>query len=146
MAEWQLRFRNKDFAGQNGVYGSHDYTVALEDMADWPFSPELLDSSVQLVTDGGKLFVYNKYSKVAIGLQFNDVSQACLATLGSLYTDRIDFLFFEDVNNALSYHFLPAGTGTCHLVEQGIKVAQTLPGLYSFGFNFMEVNGRMNVT
>jgi hypothetical protein len=124
-----IRFK---FYAPSADGGYVDYTVPLSDMCDYPWEPiENLGKDV-VRAKKGKVWMYQYSNKNSWDLHFLDVSDGCVATMGSLARCGTDFLFIDDVDNS-------GGTGTCVFVGEKWAPKETEEGLWTFDFSFEEI-------
>ena len=145
MADHQFRIRNSLFSNYKTIYGSHDYTIDVGDMPEYPHDVDDVIDKNMFTTKGGRIKSTTNYAKIVMRFTFADVLTPCMATFASMFRDNIPFLFYEDPNNtgAIST-FFPSGTGTCMFNMNVFNKKSDVPGLWSFNIEIIELDGRMN--
>lgn len=109
------------------------YSPADADLPNYPWFDAVIDNKVVYRTAGGKTWIYKRFQKRRFELYFEDVSDDCAATMGSLALAGTKFRF-RVLDGASTEH-----VGTyCYVGDDWVAPAQSY-ALCTFTFPMEEI-------
>ena len=124
MADVIYRFVNTPFGG------NQDITMTIDEMPDYfPYGQEVHVNTMR--ASAGKIWQYVWYKKLTANIPFRSVGSAVLGTMGSLASENVEFVWYQDIN----FPFVPGlGTRICAFVGGEFTYTPLTPTLYDFDF------------